>query len=72
MVWVVEASYAQGVTVGVFDGFTYRVLPSGSDDCHVTHWAKMNIPTAPTTEEQAAWRTELEHLEYLEEEKWRK
>jgi hypothetical protein len=47
MVWVVEEFYEQGVTVGLFDGFTFRVLPSGSDDCSVSWWAPMERPQGP-------------------------
>lgn len=48
MVWVVEDFYHNGeVTVGLFDGFTFRVLPSGSDDCSVRCWTTMQPPVAP-------------------------
>lgn len=48
MVWIAEEFYTPGgVTVGVFDGFTFRVLPSGSDDCSVTHWAPLGRPDPP-------------------------
>jgi hypothetical protein len=47
MVWVRETDYERGVTVGVFDGFTFRMLPSGTDDCYVTHWAPMDRPEPP-------------------------
>jgi hypothetical protein len=39
--------YYDGVTLGLFDGFTMRTLPGGSDDCHVTHWATIEYPDAP-------------------------
>lgn len=45
LVWIVER-YAGGVDVGYFDGFTFRTW-SGSDDCHVTHWAEMAYPEPP-------------------------
>ena len=47
MVWIVETFYADGVTIGVYDGTTFRVLPSGSDDCSVSHWAPMSFPPTP-------------------------
>ena len=47
MVWVVEEFYEQGVTIGVFDGYTFRVLPSGSDDCSVSWWAPIQYPPPP-------------------------
>lgn len=43
-VWIVEADYA--ATIGYFDGFTFR-LWTGTDDCHVSHWAPITYPTAP-------------------------
>jgi hypothetical protein len=47
LVWVMEEFY-EGVTVGYFDGFTFRVW-SGSDDCSVTHWAPITYPGAPVS-----------------------
>ena len=51
--WVVETFYVEGVTIGVFDGYTWRV--NGSDDCSVLFWAKMTYPDPPEN-----WRTVLE------------
>ena len=45
LVWIHELYY-HGVTMGVFDGFTFRTW-WGSDDCNVTHWAPIKWPTAP-------------------------
>ena len=45
LVWIHE-EYYEGVTVGYFDGFTFRTW-NGSDDCHVTHWAPIEYPEAP-------------------------
>lgn len=50
MLWVVEQFYVEGVTIGLYDGFTFRVLPSGSDDCSVTHWARIETPLGPEVE----------------------
>lgn len=48
VLWIVEEFYFDGdVTVGVYDGVTFRVLPSGSDDCSVTHWALITVPRGP-------------------------
>jgi hypothetical protein len=47
MVWVLEMDYEAGVTVGIFDGFTFRMLPSGTDDCDVRWWAPIEMPAAP-------------------------
>jgi hypothetical protein len=50
-VWVMEEFYhGDKPTVGVFDGFTFHVLPSGSDDCSVTHWAPMAHPDPPSSD----------------------
>jgi hypothetical protein len=46
LVWIVENYYAGGVTVGYFDGFTFRTW-SGSDDCSVSHWAPIVYPAGP-------------------------
>lgn len=48
LVWVYEEFYENGVTIGLFDGFTFLVMPSGSDDCSVTHWMPMTKPEAPS------------------------
>jgi hypothetical protein len=47
MVWIVEEDWVHGVTVGIFDGDTLRILPSGSDDCDVSWWAPMDLPAPP-------------------------
>lgn len=47
MVWVVEEFYTEGVTIGLFDGYTFRVLPGGGDDCSVAWWAPMVYPEPP-------------------------
>lgn len=46
LVWIVEQFYYEGVTLGYFDGFTFR-LWHGSDDCSVTHWAPLEYPEWP-------------------------
>lgn len=46
LVWIVEEYYFDGVAIGYFDGYTFRVW-SGTDDCSVTHWAPMLYPEAP-------------------------
>lgn len=43
IVWIVEGG--DEVTLGYFDGFTFR-LWSGSDDCDVRYWAEMEYPEA--------------------------
>lgn len=45
-VWITEEFYEGGVTIGYFDGFTFRTWV-GSDDCSVTHWAPIEYPEAP-------------------------
>jgi hypothetical protein len=45
-VWIVETLYEDGVTLGYFDGVTFCTW-TGSDDCHVTHWAPITRPQAP-------------------------
>jgi hypothetical protein len=50
MLWVVEDFYLDGeVGLGFFDGFTFR-LNSGTDDCNVTHWARIEFPDKPEGE----------------------
>ena len=44
IVWIVEGG--DDVTLGYFDGFTFR-LWSGTDDCDITHWAIIEYPEAP-------------------------
>jgi hypothetical protein len=44
LVWINERFY-HGVTLGYFDGFTFRIW-SGSDDCLVSHWAPLVRPGA--------------------------
>jgi hypothetical protein len=51
LVWVNEAD--QGVSLGVFDGFTFRMW-YGTDDCDVTHWAPIAYPAAPAQGEAAS------------------
>jgi hypothetical protein len=47
LVWIVEDwAYDGGVGIGYFDGYTMRTW-WGSDDCHVTYWAKIVYPTPP-------------------------
>lgn len=46
LVWVYETYCEEGVGLGYFDGFTFR-LANGSDDCHVTHWAPIEMPEPP-------------------------
>lgn len=47
-VWIHEAFYSpRETTIGIFDGYTMRMLPGGSDDCHVTHWRRMDPPPPP-------------------------
>lgn len=51
LVWIVEELYEEGVTLGFFDGFTFNTW-TGSDDCHVTHWAEIAFPPAPAGDEE--------------------
>lgn len=46
LVWIVEDFYEEGVTVGYFDGFTFRTW-TGSDDCSVSWWAPIEYPASP-------------------------
>jgi hypothetical protein len=46
LVWVMEVFYTDGVTLGYFDGFTFRMW-HGTDDCQVTHWAPIVTPGFP-------------------------
>ncbi len=46
LVWIVEQFYEEGVTLGYFDGYTFRTW-NGSDDCSVSHWAPINYPALP-------------------------
>ncbi len=45
-VWVLDDYYHEYVTIGYWDGFTWR-LWYGTDDCNVSHWAKIEIPDVP-------------------------
>jgi hypothetical protein len=45
LVWIYEDNYAHAVTLGYFDGFTFRFW-TGSDDCYVTKWAFVDFPEA--------------------------
>lgn len=44
--WIVETFYTGGVSIGFFDGYTFRTF-SGSDDCCVTYWAEIEYPEPP-------------------------
>jgi hypothetical protein len=46
LVWVVEEFYEEGVTLGYFDGYTFRTW-GGSDDCEVSWWAEITYPALP-------------------------
>jgi hypothetical protein len=46
LVWIREDLYEEGVTLGYFDGYTFRTW-SGSDDCSVSWWALIDYPTDP-------------------------
>jgi predicted SnoaL-like aldol condensation-catalyzing enzyme len=46
LVWVLERYYLEGVGIGYYDGYTMRMW-SGSDDCGVTHWARIQYPKGP-------------------------
>lgn len=48
--WIVETFYDEGVTIGYYDGHTFRTS-GGSDDCHVSHWAEIDIPDMPDEED---------------------
>lgn len=50
MVWIMEMFREPHVTLGYFDGFTFR-LWTGTDDCEVTHWAHIELPEAPTIDD---------------------
>lgn len=45
LVWINEEFY-HGLTMGYFDGFTWRTF-AGSDDVSVTHWARIDYPPPP-------------------------
>lgn len=45
-VWIVEDFYTQGVTLGYFDGLSFRTF-GGSDDCSVSWWAEITYPEPP-------------------------
>jgi len=46
LVWIVEEFYEDGVTLGYFDGYTFRTW-GGSDDCSVSWWAEIEKPPPP-------------------------
>ena len=47
LVWIVEEFYeGGGVTIGFFDGYTWRTW-AGSDDCSVSAWAPIAYPEPP-------------------------
>lgn len=46
LVWIVEEFYEDGVTIGYFDGVTFRTW-AGSDDCFVLKWAPLTFPGDP-------------------------
>lgn len=50
VVWVFEEFYLEGVGLGLFDGFTWRLCPSGSDDCQVSWWMPITYPEGPSDE----------------------
>lgn len=41
-----EDFYEEGVTLGYFDGYTFRTW-AGSDDCSVSYWAEIHYPADP-------------------------
>lgn len=45
-VWIVEDYYTEGVTLGYYDGNSFRTF-GGSDDCSVSWWAKIRYPEPP-------------------------
>lgn len=49
-VWIREDHYEEGVTIGYFDGYTFRVW-GGSDDCSVSWWAPIQYPADPGRED---------------------
>lgn len=49
LVWIVEEFYEEGVTLGYFDGYTFRTW-GGSDDCSVSAWAPIEYPEPPAGE----------------------
>ena len=40
---VYEEFYHDGITLAIFDGLTFRILPSGSDDCSILSWAVLDL-----------------------------
>lgn len=46
LVWIREDFYSDGVTVGFFDGYTFRTW-TGSDDCSVSWWMDIDYPADP-------------------------
>jgi hypothetical protein len=49
LVWIVEEFYGGVVTLGYFDGVTFRTW-GGSDDCSVSWWAPIAYPSPPGDE----------------------
>lgn len=46
LVWIMEEYYYNDVTIGFFDGVTFRIW-EGIDDCYVSFWAPIVYPEAP-------------------------
>lgn len=46
LVWITETLREEGVTLGYYDGYTFRTW-NGSDDCRVTRWAEITYPDPP-------------------------
>ena len=43
LVWIYEEHYLEGIGLGYFDGFIFRMW-TGTDDCSVSHWAEIQYP----------------------------
>jgi hypothetical protein len=53
LVLIREDYYTGGVTMGYFDGYTFRTW-AGSDDCSVSYWAEISYPADPGPRKEEA------------------
>lgn len=58
-VWVIEDFYYEGLAIGWFDGYTFRVRGYG-DDCKVSWWAPITYPDPPARwkRDRARWEAD--------------
>lgn len=59
-VWIVEEFYANGVTQGYHDGYTFNTFDS-KDDCKVSYWAYISYPDPPEEWVSGSMNEECEH-----------